>query len=413
MHILIAGTTYAPSANGQAVFTTNLAERLAASGHRVAVIAPSERGTGYATLRHGVSLLKIKSLQLDFWHPDASLAFWPDPAVERFFDRFQPHIVHIQDHYPLSWHIVRLAQQRGLPVVGTNHFVPENVAPYVPQVLRVEPLFRWLMWRWVVQLYNEIDCVTVQSQTAATLLREEKLTTPLVPISCGIDLERFFVDGGVDQQATRRRWGLDANKIVFLYVGRLDSEKRLDVLIRAMQRLNQSDKGVAPSDVQLALAGRGAEMEHLRQLSQAQKLDEQVRFLGYVADADLPALLNSVDLFAMPSEAELLSIATLEAMACGRPILAARARALPELVEDGVNGFLFRPGDPADAARAMAALINAPERWPQMGMASQQRAAAHAWPAVLQTYNHIYHALVARRTTPVEQPSTVSPSPPN
>ena len=72
-------------------------------------------------------------------------------------------------------------------------------------------------------------------------------------------------------------------------------------------------------------------------------IEESVTLPGYIDSDDLPLLLNSVDAFVMPSSAELQSIATLEAMSCGKPILAANARALPELVEHGSNGFLFNP----------------------------------------------------------------------
>ena len=107
-------------------------------------------------------------------------------------------------------------------------------------------------------------------------------------------------------------------------------------------------------------------------------------------DEDLPALLNSADLFAMPSSAELLSIATLEAMACGRPILAARARALPELVTEGENGRLFGPADAADAARALAALVAEPQRWRAMGAESRKRAMAHALDDMVRCYEDVY-----------------------
>ena len=132
----------------------------------------------------------------------------------------------------------------------------------------------------------------------------------------------------------------------------------------------------------------------LERLAQELELGDRVKFLGFVPDDDLPALLDSADLFAMPSSAELLSIATLEAMACGKPVLAARARALPELVSDGDNGRLFRPGDAADAARCLKALIDAPERWPQMGAESRRRALGHSLEEMLNRHERIYQSML-------------------
>ena len=175
----------------------------------------------------------------------------------------------------------------------------------------------------------------------------------------------------------------------------MDAEKRLDVLLRALSELGRED-------VQLAIAGQGEALGELKRLASQLGQTDRVHFLGFVADEELPALLNSVDLFAMPSEAELLSIATLEAMAAGRPVLAARAQALPELVEPGRNGYLFRPGDPGDAARFMAELVDHPQRWAAMGQASQERAWQHSLENTVTRYEGLYQQLLT--TVPRLQP---------
>jgi glycosyltransferase involved in cell wall biosynthesis len=174
-----------------------------------------------------------------------------------------------------------------------------------------------------------------------------------------------------------------------------DGEKRLDVLLYALQQLRRDD-------IQLAIAGRGAALHSLETLARELGLGKKVRFLGFVPDEDLPALLNAVDVFAMSSEAELLSIASLEAIASGRPLLAARAQALPELVTDGGNGFLFQPGDPLDAAQAMARMVDFPERLSEMGLASLQKVQIHNRKTVLQRYEKMYKA-VRVQGSPIEE----------
>src|SRR5512142_1684523 len=364
MRILITGTTYSPSMNGQAIFTVNLAERLARRGHEVTMMYPTHTRKPYQSVQNGVSLEHVRS-----WTLSASIhsnVWVPMPSardLRRIFDTAQPEVVHIQDHYPPNGAVVREARRRGLRVVGTNHFMPENIAPYVPVLRNAPGLFHWIAWNWVLNVYNRCDVVTVQSRAAAVLIKEAGLRPPVYPVSCGIDLKRFHPDPGVDRAACRKRHGLDPQRKIFLFVGRVDGEKRVDVLLRAMKRLPRDD-------IQLAVAGQGAALPALRAQARRLGLGSRVVFTGFIPNEELHILLNSVDVFTMPSDAELLSIASLEAMACGKPVLLADAVALPELVTPDVNGYLFRPNDAADAARCIDLLADHPERWAEMGRAS-------------------------------------------
>jgi 1,2-diacylglycerol 3-alpha-glucosyltransferase len=271
--------------------------------------------------------------------------------------------------------------------------MPENIAPYVRWLSRFEALFGWIAWRWVLNGYNRLDMVTAPSKTAASILVEQGLKVPVYPISCGVSLKRFRPDASVDRRACRQYFGLKHDATVFVFVGRVDAEKRVDVLLRALQHLGRDD-------IQLAVAGKGAARNDLETLARELNLGEQVRFLGYVPDKDLPELLNCADIFVMPSDAELLSIATLEAMACGRPVLAARARALPELVNEGKNGYMFRSGDTREAAHYMGLLADETQRWAEMGAASLKKVQWHSIGNTVQSYETLYAALVPKSSLP-------------
>lgn len=382
MRILICGTTYHPALNGQAIFTVNLAEGLAKQGHEVVAVFPSEEGRAYNRLRNGVKLETTASLSLTFLHPDSFVPFPSQKRVRQILDDFQPDIVHIQDHYPTCRSMVLEAKKRNLKIMGTNHFMPENLAPYVPGLSKIKPLYNWIMWNWMLEVYNRLDVVTTQSRVAADIVRAQGLRVPAFPASCGIDLSRFHPDLSVDRLACRARYGLDPERTIFLFVGRVDREKRLDVLLHAFQYLKRDD-------IQLAIAGSGAALNELQALAKKLNLGARVRFTGFIHE-NLHVLLNSADIFTMPSEAELLSIASLEAMACGRPVLLADAVALPELVTQGVNGYLFKPGDPQDAAHFMELLADEPERWEQMGRASVEKAQYHSLENTIKRYEGLY-----------------------
>ena len=272
--------------------------------------------------------------------------------------------------------------------------MPENLAPYVPALFRFKPVFNHVLWQWMLDVYNRLDVATAQSKAAVALIRSQGLRIPVFPVSCGIDLTRFHPDPSVDRVLYRQRYGLDPQRKLFLFVGRVDGEKRLDVLLHAMSRLQRDD-------IQLAIAGYGAALDELQRLSEALNLGERVRFIGFVPADDLPPLLNSVDVFTMPSEAELLSLATLEAMACGRPVLLANAVALPELAVNHVNGYLFKPGDPIDLARRMELLADQSDRWPEMGKASLERARLHSLEYAVRQYEMLYETIFAN--APIHQ----------
>jgi len=387
MRILIAGQTYYPDANGQAAFTTHLAEGLARQGHQVAVIIPAEKLRSYNVKRNNVHIIKVAAISLAPRYTDVRITPYPNIQVGQVLAEFRPEVVHIQYHYPLCYSVLRAARQRRLPVLGTNHFLPENIIRNLPIPPRTEKTAASLLWWTMLLVFNQLDAVTTPTRTAANILQEQKIRRPVYPISCGVDLNRFRPDVHVDRAGIRRRYGLNPERILFLFVGRIDREKRVDVLLQAIHQLPRHD-------VQLGIAGRGSHQGALRALAQEQGLGDKVVFLGYVPAEDLPALLNSADVFVMPGEAELQSIATLEAMATGRPVLAANARALPELVENGVNGYLFRPGDAEDVARRMNQLVAERDRWAEMGQASWERVRLHSLENTLRRYEEVYHYLV-------------------
>jgi 1,2-diacylglycerol 3-alpha-glucosyltransferase len=387
MRILIAETSYYVSFHGEAIFTYNLSKGLAQRGHEVLVMVNSERGRGYREDFHGVHLAAPDTLSLRSLHPNAALPFFPGIAAEGIIRAFRPNLVHIQDHYPISRSVALAARRHRVKLVGTNHFMPENLAPYIPFAAQIKPFYKWVLWSWMLELYNRLDAVAAPSRTAAEIVRARGLKPGVVPISCGVDVQLFSPAHKGDREYIYRRYGLDPRKTTFFFVGRVDKEKRLDVILHALHLLDRDD-------LQFVIAGNGTVVRRLKRLVRKLKLDKRVAFTGFIPNADLPAVLNSIDIFTMPSEAELLSIATLEAMACARPVLAAKAIALPELVADEVNGYLFKPGDVDDAARHIALLADQPERWAEMGKASLERAQAHSLENMVTHYEAMYTAVL-------------------
>ncbi|MGI3779389.1 MAG: glycosyltransferase, partial [Janthinobacterium lividum] len=128
-------------------------------------------------------------------------------------------------------------------------------------------------------------------------------------------------------------------------------------------------------------------------------IDASVRFLGAVDDDALLAAYGRAAVFVMPGTAELQSIATVEAMASGLPVVAADAMALPHLVRHGVNGRLYAPGDVHALTGDLARLLADPLLRARLGRASRGIAEAHSLTTTVETFQHHYETLVASRAS--------------
>jgi glycosyltransferase involved in cell wall biosynthesis len=267
-----------------------------------------------------------------------------------------------------------VARRRGIPVIATNHFMPENLMEHTPPMPR--RLLDWIArraWQDAANTYAHCRAITTPTGRAAGFLEEATGITGVIPISCGIDAS--------DYRARRDR--PRENRIVF--VGRVTAEKNIDVLLKAMTKLSPT------LEATLTIVGGGDLLQKLTQQTAELGLADRVSFVGYLSDEELRQTLTDSTVFAMPSIAELQSIASLEAMASGLPIVVADAMALPHLVEDGVNGHLFRPGDSDDlAAKLTDVLTRSDDDYIAMREASLRMIEPHDINRTLDTFEKLY-----------------------
>jgi glycosyltransferase involved in cell wall biosynthesis len=393
MRIIIVSQTYSYG-NGQGSFTIQLAENMTAQGHQVLVVIPAESMKSYNTSCNDVQIEHVAAIHLSILHPNIYITPFPTVRIRQIFQEFKPDVVHIQDHYFLCGAAVNEARRLHIPVMGTNHFLPENLLPFARKFPILQKILSVPLWKMMLAVFNKLDLATTPSHTAAHILREQNITVPVHAISNGVDIQRFRPDPQMDRLGMRRKYGLSPDRIILLYVGRLDGEKRIDTLLDAMSLLPRDD-------FQLAIAGFGLYEPQLRKQMHDLDLEGRVIFIGYVPPEDLPSLYNSADIFVMPSPEELQSIATLEAMASGKPILAAGARALPELVKPGANGYLFRACDPQNASQKMELILNEKEKWTSMGQASMQRVKNHSVQNTINYFEDDYRKIM--EATPIRR----------
>jgi glycosyltransferase involved in cell wall biosynthesis len=396
LRILIAGDTFPPDVNGAANFTERLAVGLAERGHDVHVVAPAAtRRHGTFIEQHGDATLTVHRLNSTRWPLHDWLRFATPWTVQRntrpIVEAFAPDVVHIQSHIIIGRGLTKVAREHGIRVIATNHFMPDNLIEHTPPMPR--KLLDWIArraWQDAHKTYQYAAAVTTPTRKAAGYLEAATGTHDVYAISCGIDATKYIA----------RRDRPHTNRIVF--VGRVTAEKNLDVLLHAMTKLSPT------LEATLTIVGGGDLLGKLTKMAADLGLGDRVTFAGYLSDDELRKTLTASTVFAMPSTAELQSIATLEAMASGLPVVLADAMALPHLVDDdNANGYLFAPGDADDLAAKLTAVLTASDdEYLAMREASHIMIEPHDINRTLDTFEKLYRGEpVAPRATDVPKPA--------
>jgi glycosyltransferase involved in cell wall biosynthesis len=379
LRVLIGADTFAPHVNGAARFAERLAAGLVARGHEVHVMAPSakhwSRGTAVEVVEdQPMTMHRLPSWR---WFPHDWLTFvlpWMSKHhARKALDEVQPDVVHIQSHIVIGRGLAREARKRGIPIIATNHVMAENILDFTTLPHALNDVMLKLAWADAKRTFDLTRAVTTPTRKAADFLEETIDITGVIPISCGIDRSNYTPD------LTPR----EKNRILF--VGRLTTEKHIDVLLKAVALLDPA------LDVHVDLVGEGDQRKNLETLAHSLGLDARVTFHGHAPESELRALYSHASLFAIASIAELQSIATMEAMASGLPVVAADAVALPHLVHHGENGYLFEPGNVEEmAARLTDVLTATPEERRRMQQASLDGVVIHDINRTLDTFEALY-----------------------
>jgi 1,2-diacylglycerol 3-alpha-glucosyltransferase len=389
MKILIASDTYYPSVNGAAYFTYRLATMLEEKGHDVFVICPSQSFHNTISHDQGVTVYGIQSIHIPVYQNlRIALPAISRKTIKRVIENISPDVIHVQNHFVVGKGALLAAKKMGIPIIGTNHFVPENLLHYFHLPPKAEHWLQTFGWKECVSFFEQLDAVTVPTKTAATLLQNAGFTKTILPVSCGIDLERFNPSN--NGSYLKERYHVPTDTRVLLYVGRLDKEKEVDVILRALPKVLQT------MNITLVLAGIGKERSHLELLVKKLGIEQSVVFTGFIPDKDLQNIYTIADLFVIASIAELQSIVTMEAMASGLPVVAADAMALPELAHTGKNGYLFPAGDSETLAKKIGAIFSDPALQMRMSEKSRDIIQHHDIHKTIEIYEELYRTIITR-----------------
>jgi len=391
MRILFVSDTYFPHLNGVYYFVCRIAPLLQDKGHHVAVIAPSETIHASHKKIDNIDVYGVASLPAIYYPKVRS----PIPVllksrVNHLIHTFKPDVIHVQDHFLISKAVIKVGKHAGIPIIGTNHFMPENLTALIRSEKWKKKLEK-MLWSEFSKVLNQIIVITTPTETGAKLIRP-KLDVKVIAITSGIDLRDFNPFGNPEN--VRLKYNIPA-KPVLLFVGRLDPEKNIEEILRALAFVSKK------IDFCFVIVGKGLRRKALEQLTEELGITNHVIFTGFVPEKDLPFLYKLSRCFIIASIAELLSLATLQAMASGLPIIAANAGALPELVHDKINGYLFNTNDIEALAESVHSILTKDEIYAKMCKKSLEKAADHDINNTVEAFEALYKVYAIKK--PIEK----------
>jgi len=382
MNIVITTETYLPFVAGVSTSTDNIARFMTRKGHNVVVVAPKPVLKGEIPPLKNLTIVHTPSFPDPFF---AGKSFSPFPMPFRTLRTVMKNIdlIHIQEPGAIGYTAMYVAKRRHIPVVGALHFTPEQIFRilFFPKI----PLFITLMKHYIRWFYNKCDGIMIPTETFAAFLRESGVTKPIIVVSNGVDTKDFVPTK--NRLAKRDQFKLPKDKILFFFLGRLDFDKHADTIIRALPKTDPK--------VHLIIAGEGKEEQNFRNLAKTLGVTDRITWLGYLNHGQMKDVYQSVDAFVLMSPYEVQSIVTLQAIACGLPVLACKEGALPELCHDGVNGFTIVTDDDGTLAEKMNVLANDEKLRETMGKESRNISLPHDRETALAKLLEFYKKIVA------------------
>lgn len=301
------------------------------------------------------------------------------PKVRKDLTEFQPNVIHVAapdvgGHRMVSW-----ARERHLPILASVHTRFETYFRYY-NMAWAEPGIEAIMRRF----YRRCDALVAPSESMAQVLREQRMNFDVSIWSRGVDREIFHP--GRRDLAWRQGLGIADDEVVVGFLGRLVMEKGLDVFSDTIDELR---RGQVPHKILVIGEGPARGWFEAR-------LPDAV-FVGFQAGENLARAVASMNVLFNPSITETFGNVTLEAMACGLPVVAAAATGSESLVDDQTSGRLIRPGAIHQFAEAIKAYVADPGLRRRHGDAGEARAKEFSWDRINQAVADTYLRLIRAR----------------
>ena len=332
-----------------------------------------------AALKQTLQEMNVRCFQIDFSRNVLNIGenIKAYKQTKRIIDENNYSLIH--SHSPIGGFLSRIAarnaRKNGAMMIYTAHGF---------HFFKGAPLMNWLIFYPIEKFCSCWTDVLVTITHEDYQLAQKKMYAKEVVYVPGVGINTAAFapkeDDNVVNASKRKELGLAMTDTVMLSVGELNKNKNHEIVLRAMAQLGRAD-------LHYVIAGRGILKEHLEQLAKELGICSQLHLLGF--RTDVKELFKMADFFAHPSFREGLSVAVMEAMANGLPVICTEIRGNTDLIEDNKGGYLFKPAVQETAYHALKNIVESSDR-KSLGLYNLKKAEGLDIKAVLEVMRRIY-----------------------
>ncbi len=369
MKILFISDVYFPRVNGVSTSIETFRRNLHSFGHVVHLIAPDYGAPG----ADEAGILRVPARRVPFDPEDRLMSYgWVMNQLNRWRSE-QYDLIHVQTPFVAHYLGVKLSDLLHIPCIETYHtFFEEYLHHYIP--LLPKWVTRSLAKRFSRHQGNRLDGMVIPSRPMQRVLQGYGIATTMEVIATGIEPESF-VPG--NRSAFREKFGIQQDRPMLLFVGRVAHEKNIDFLIKVVDHVRRQVE-----DVLFVIAGEGPARVSLEHEVRKRAISEYVRFIGYLdRHTELNNCYSAADIFIFSSRTETQGLVLLEAMAQGVPVVSTAELGTRDVLQDGAGVWIAQE-EVADFSSNIIKMLDHAQLRRELGELG--RAYANEWSAAKQ-----------------------------
>ena len=335
MRIGIFTDTYTPFINGVTTSVVMLKEALEKKGHVVYIVTVNHEDLHFK-YKEDEKIIRIPGVPIGIY--DYRLTgIYPLKAINKI-KKWNLDVIHSQTEFGVGTFARIIAKQFNIPLVHTYHTMYEDYIHYITKGYFNRSSKKLVEYFTLFYCDKTITELVVPTKKTYELFKKKyKVDRNIYIVPTGIDVERFYIENNkIDIDSKRKEIGIEKDDFVILFVGRIGTEKNLDLLLSSMRSLISISK-----KIKLLIIGDGPDLDYYKNYVVKNNIDNNVIFTGKVPWEEITSYYIISDVFATASQTETQGLTVIEAMAASLPVVCINDESFVDTVIDDLNGIIF------------------------------------------------------------------------